>query len=42
MRVKHFTEAELVPAHWMERAAGGTVHVFNPAILRGPDGLVMA
>ena len=42
MRVKHFTEAELTPAHWLERAGGGTVHVFNPAILRGPDGLVMA
>lgn len=42
MRVKYFTETELVPVAWMKRGAGGTVHVFNPAILRGPDGLVMA
>ncbi len=42
MRVKHFTEAELVPAPWQERSAGGTIHVFNPGILRGTDGLVMA
>lgn len=42
MRVKHFTEAELTPVPWLDRAGGGTVHVFNPAILRGPDGLVMA
>ena len=42
MLLKHFTEAELVPEIWMAHAGGGAVNVFDPAILRLPDGTTSA